>query len=82
MLTTYGTGLLLALAVVAVSVVWPLWLAILAVTVVVFGAAAVAAVAGKRQLKAVAPPIPSQAAAGAALDIHVVKDAVREGRHS
>lgn len=76
----YGVGLLLALAVVALDLVWPLWLAIAVVAVAVFAIAAVAALIGRRQLVAATPAMPSEAAAGIAADIQTVKDAVREGR--
>jgi uncharacterized membrane protein YqjE len=81
-LALYGLGLLLALAVVLLDLVWPLWLAVLAVTVVVFAAAGVAALIGKQQLKSAAPPVPSDAIAGVEADVQTVKTAVREGRTS
>ena len=79
-LALYGLGLLLALAVVLLDLVWPLWLAVLVVTVVVFAAAGVAALLGKQQLKSATPPIPSDAIAGVDADVQTVKNAVREGR--
>jgi hypothetical protein len=82
LMTGYGVGLLLALAVVLLALVWPTWLAVLVVMVAVFGAAAVAALVGRRQLREVAPPVPEQAAAGIAADIDAVKAAIHEGRTS
>jgi len=79
-LALYGVALLLALAVVLLDLLWPLWLALLVVCLVVFVAAAVAALAGKRQIAAVPPPVPTEALAGAEADVRTVKDAVREGR--
>jgi hypothetical protein len=79
-LALYGLALVLALAVVLLDLVWPLWSALLLVCVVVFAAAAVTALAGRRQLAAVAPPVPTEALAGAEADVRAVKDAVREGR--
>ena len=76
----YGLGLLLALAVVLLDLVWPLWLALLVVLVVVLAAAGVAALLGKQKLKAAAPPVPSDAVASAQADVQTVKNAVREGR--
>jgi hypothetical protein len=79
-LALYALGLILALAVVLLDLVWPLWLAVLVVTVVVLAAAGVAALAGRAQLRRAVPPVPTQAAAGVAADVHTVTDALREGR--
>ena len=76
----YGLGLLLALAVVLLDLVWPLWLALLVVLVVVLAAAGIAALVGKKKLKAAVPPVPSDAVASAQADVRTVKNAVREGR--
>ena len=82
LLAGYGVGLLLALAVVLLALVWPAWLAVLVVMVAVFIAAAAAALVGRRQLRQVASPVPEQAAAGVAADIDAVKAAIHEGRTS
>jgi len=76
----YGLGLFLALAVVLLDLVWPLWLALLVVLVVVLAAAGVAALAGKKKLQAAVPPVPSAAVASTQADVRTVKNAVREGR--
>jgi hypothetical protein len=81
-LALYGLGLLLALAVVLLDLVWPLWLALLVVLVVVFAAAAVAALLGKQKLQAAAPPVPTAAVASTQADVRTVKNAVREGHAS
>jgi uncharacterized membrane protein YqjE len=78
----YGLGLLLALAVVLLDLLWPLWLALLVVLVVVLAAAGIAALLGKRKLEAAAPPVPSDAVASTQADVQTVKDAVQEGRSS
>lgn len=78
----YGLGLALALAVVLLDLVWPLWLALLVVTVVVFAAAAVAGLLGRRQFAAAAPLAPSATIASVNQDVDAVKAAVREGRTS
>jgi hypothetical protein len=78
----YGLGLLLALAVVLLDLVWPLWLALLVVLVVVFAAAGVAALLGRQKLKQAAPPVPDAAIAGVEADVATVKTAVRQGRHA
>ncbi len=81
-LALYGLGLLLALAVIALDIVWPLWLAALVVTVVVLAAAGVAALLGKRQLTAAAPPLPTDTIAGVEADVRTIKAAARDGRKS
>ncbi|MEW2443645.1 YihY/virulence factor BrkB family protein [Micromonospora marina] len=81
-LSLYGLGLLLVLAVVVLDLVWPLWLAVLVVMVVVFAVAAVMALLGRRQLRAVTPLMPHEAVSGMAADVDAVKAAVREGRSS
>lgn len=78
----YGLGLLLALAVVALDLVLPLWLAVLIVGVVALAAAGVAALAGRRQLASAGPPVPREAAASLAADVETVKGAIRDGRSS
>jgi hypothetical protein len=80
LLALYGLALLLTLAVVLLALVWPTWLAVLVVMLVVFGAAAVAALVGRRQLQKAAPAVPSESAARLAVDVATVKSAVREGR--
>jgi uncharacterized membrane protein YqjE len=79
-LALYGLGLLIALAVVALELVWPLWLAVLVIAVVVFVIAGIAALVGKRQLARATPPMPTEAQAGVTADIQTVKTAIQEGR--
>jgi uncharacterized membrane protein YqjE len=81
-LALYGLALAVTLAVIALALVWPLWLAVLVVMLFVLILAAGAAVAGRRQLRRAAPPIPTEAMAGVAEDIDTVTTAVREGRQS
>ena len=76
----YGVGLALALAVVALDLVWPLWLAVLVVMVIVFAAAGVAALIGRRQLQRIGSLVPQTAVASVTADVDTVKAAVREGR--
>ncbi|AGZ38485.1 phage holin family protein [Actinoplanes friuliensis] len=78
----YALGLLLALAVVLLDLVWPLWLALLVVLVVVVAAAGIAALVGKQKLQAAVPPVPTDAVASTQADVKTVKNAVREGRSS
>lgn len=75
----YALGLLFALAVVLLDLVWPLWLALLVVLVVALAAAGVAALLGKRNLQSASPPIPQDAIAGVERDVQTVKSAIREG---
>jgi uncharacterized membrane protein YqjE len=77
----YGFGLLIALAVVALDLVWPAWLAVLVVMVVVFAIAGLAALIGRGQLQRAVPPKPEQAVASLTADVDTVKAAVKEGRH-
>ncbi|AEV84351.1 membrane protein [Actinoplanes sp. SE50] len=76
----YGLGLLVALAVVLLDLVWPLWLALLVVLVVVLAAAGIAALLGRNKLKDAVPPVPSDAVASAQADVRAVKNAVQEGK--
>lgn len=79
-LALYGLGLLIVLAVVALDLVWPLWLAVLTVAVLVFAAAGVAALLGRRELKAATPLTPQETVASVTADVDAVQAAVREGR--
>jgi MFS family permease len=81
-LAPYGLGLLLALAVIALDLVWPLWPAALAVAVVVLGAAGVATLLGRQQLTAAAPPLPTDTIVGVEADVRTIKAAARDGRRS
>ena len=78
----YGLGLAIALAVVLLDLVWPLWLAVLVVLGGVFAASGVTAVLGRRELARALPPAPSEAAASVAADVQALQDAIREGRQS
>jgi hypothetical protein len=82
MLALYGLGLAIALIVIALALVWPLWLSVLVVMLIVFIAAGGVALAGRRQLRRATPPLPTEAMAGVAEDIETVTTAVREGRQS
>ena len=82
LLSLYGLGLLIALAVVALDLVLSLWLAVLIVMVAVFAIAAVVAAVGRKQLKNAVPLSPTAAVAGVQADIDTIKHAVQEGRHT
>lgn len=80
LLALYGIGLLVALIVVLLHLVWPLWLSVVVTMVVVLAAAGCAALAARVQLRRAVPPVPTEAAAGVTADVQTVTDAVREGR--
>ena len=79
-LALYGIGLVLALVVTALAIVWPVWLSLLVVTVAVFAAAAAVGLAGKRKISSAAPPVPTGAVGSVQDDLRAVTDAFREGR--
>ncbi len=81
-LAIYGFGVFLALAVVVLDLVWPLWLAVLVVLAVVLVAAALAAFVGKRKIDSATPAVPTETADRIKADVQVVKDAFRDGRRS
>jgi membrane protein len=76
-LAVYGVGVLLACAVLALSLVLAPWLAALIVGVVVLAIAGIAAMLGRTQVKQAVPPIPEATATNVKQDI----DAVKEGLH-
>jgi Putative Actinobacterial Holin-X, holin superfamily III len=76
----YGVGLLLALFVALLDLVWPLWLAILVVTLVVFGCVAIAAFVGKKKVQSAGSAVPQETASSVQADVQAVKVAFREGR--
>ena len=79
-LAIYGVGLVLALFVALLDLVWPLWLAILVITIVVFATAAVLVLVGKKKIESAGPAVPQETASSLQADLQTVKDAFREGR--
>ena len=79
-LAIYGVGLLLALFVALLDLVWPLWLAILVVMVVVFGAAVIAGLIGRNKIQSAGPAVPEETASSVQADLQTVKEAFRGGR--
>ncbi|MEV6349446.1 phage holin family protein [Actinoplanes sp. NPDC051851] len=77
-LAGYGVGAVIATAVIALNLVWPLWLAALVVTVAIFLVAGVLALLGKRQISRAVPPEPRAAITGLKADVDEVKHAVKE----
>lgn len=79
-LAVYGVGLVLAVFVALLDLVWPLWLAILVITIVVFATAAVLLLVGKKKIESAGPAVPQETASRLQADLQTVKDAFREGR--
>jgi hypothetical protein len=69
-----GLQALVATAVIALDLVWPLWLSALVVMAVLFAVAGVLAVAGKKQMERGAPPAPQQAVDNVKADIAQIKE--------
>jgi hypothetical protein len=76
----YGGAVLLAAAVAALSLVWPVWLAALVIGVALLLIAGLLAIIGRTQLRRAVPPMPEQAAASVKTDVHEIKDHLHE-RH-
>jgi hypothetical protein len=70
----YGTGCLLAAAIIALAGVVRPWLAALIVGVALFAAAGIAALAGRGQIKKATPPVPSRAADSVKADVEQIKE--------
>jgi hypothetical protein len=79
-LAVYGVGLLLAAAALGLALVWPAWLAALAIGIVVLLVAAVLALAGKRQMAAAFPPVPTETVQSVTEDVNAVRTAIHDGR--
>jgi membrane protein len=76
-LAFYGGAVLIASAILALSLVLDPWLAALLVGAVLLLFAGVAGVVGKKQVQSAAPPVPQQAVASVKSDI----EAIKEGMH-
>ena len=70
----YGTGCLLAAAIIALAGVLRPWLAALIVGVALFAVAGIAALAGKGQIKKATPPVPRRAAESVKADVEQIKE--------
>ena len=73
----YGLGALIAAAIAALVLVWPVWLAALVVGVVVLVLAGVLALAGRSQLRRAAPAAPKHTVESVRDDVATVREAVR-----
>lgn len=76
-LAFYGGAALIATVILALALVLDAWLAALIVGVVLLLVAGVAALIGRRQLRAALPPVPEQTVASVKSDV----EAVKEGLH-
>src|SRR5215472_12317933 len=73
-LALYGGGCLVACAVIALAGVLRPWLAALIVGVALIVCAAIAALAGRGEVKKATPPIPSQTADSVKADVEQIKE--------
>jgi Putative Actinobacterial Holin-X, holin superfamily III len=73
----YGLGLLLAAAVLGLSLVLPAWLAALIVGVVVLAIAGVAALIGKKKVEEAAPVVPERTVASVKEDVAEIKESIQ-----
>jgi hypothetical protein len=73
-LALYGGGCLVACAVIALAGVLRPWLAALIVGAALIVCAAIAALAGRGEVKKATPPIPSQAADSVKADVEQIKE--------
>jgi lipopolysaccharide export LptBFGC system permease protein LptF len=73
LMAVYGVGVLVATAVIALDLVWPLWLAALVVGVVLLLIAGILALIGRGQVKKGVPPTPERAVESIKADIDTVK---------
>ncbi len=73
----YGFGVLIAAAVVGLSLVMALWAATLIVAAVLFAVAAAAALAGRKEFERARPPLPTEAVESTTRDIDELKRGLR-----
>ncbi|WFE28978.1 phage holin family protein [Solwaraspora sp. WMMD791] len=76
----YGLGTLIAAAVLLLGQAWPPWVAALVVAVLLFAVAGGLALAGRRQVRQAAPPVPTATADSLRADVTVVGAAMKRGR--
>jgi uncharacterized membrane protein YqjE len=72
-LAWFGLGALIATAIIALDLVFPLWAAALVVTLVLFVAAGIAALVGKKQVQQVSPT-PERTVENVKRDVQEVKE--------
>ena len=76
----FGIGGLVATAIAALSLVWPVWLAALVVSVLLFVVAGLAVLIGRSRLKAATPLMPEESVQGLTADVETVRTALKDGR--
>lgn len=76
----FGVGGLVAAAIAALSLVWPVWLAALVVSVALFVVAGLAVLIGRSRLKAATPLMPAESVQGLTTDMETVRMALKDGR--
>jgi len=81
-LALYGAATLIAAMVLLVAEALPAWVAALVVAIVLLAVAGGLALAGRRQVRHAAPPVPSAAVDSLRADVQVVSAAVKRGRRS
>ncbi|MGO9144363.1 MAG: phage holin family protein [Streptosporangiaceae bacterium] len=72
----YGTGCLIAAAVIAIATAVTAWLAALIVGAALLAAAGMAALLGSSQLKKATPAVPAQAADSVKADVEEIRESV------
>lgn len=77
-LAVYGVGVLIACAVLALSLVVAPWLAALIVGAAVLVVAGITALVGRTQVKQAVPPVPEVAAGNVKKDIAAVKEGLHQ----
>ena len=73
----YGLGVLVAAAVIGLSLVMPLWAATLIVATILFAVAGLAALVGKKELGRAGPPLPTEAVQSTRQDVDELKRGLR-----
>ncbi|CAM3446536.1 phage holin family protein [Stackebrandtia soli] len=74
LLAAYGLGVLIAAAVLALTLVWPAWLAALAVAGGVFLIAGLLALIARARLKKAVPPVPAETISSLKADMAQLKE--------
>ena len=77
LIALYGTGCLIACAIIGLSHVVQPWLAALIVGAALLAAAGAAALVGKRRLQRATPPVPGEAVASVKADVEAIKERAR-----
>ncbi|MBV9594225.1 MAG: phage holin family protein [Actinobacteria bacterium] len=73
----YGTGALIAAAILGLATAMHAWLAALIVGVVLLVVAGLAALMGRRNVSAATPPMPTEAVQGIKSDVQTLREGVR-----